>query len=546
MNVHGSPGKADFDPNVMKKKSPSDLSRFWHVLSRNRRVQVILLCFLMLAGALAELVTLGAVLPFLTLMTQPERAYSFPIVQNIASSLGWSNPDDLQLPAALLFSLLATLAGIIRITLAWASNKLVFGIGFDLSVEVYRRQLYQPYTYHVSRNTSETLAAISKVQIVTQGALMPALQGLLAAVIATAILCGLIFIDPVVAGVAGLGFSFVYLLISLSVRNQLRKNSKLIARQQSTRIRAVQEGLGGIRDVLLDNAQPVYVKRLADEEAPLRAAQAANNLIGALPKYMLESLGMVLIAGLAYFISLRAGGLASALPVLGALALGGQKLIPLLQQVYQGWTKFSGNRRLLVDVLDLAQQPISTVLLNNSANKSLPFNQMLTLKDVDFSYHAGGPLVLKNINLEIPQGAKVGFIGATGSGKSTLIDLIMGLLSPSSGNVSVDGLILDDAGRLAWQQHIAHVPQTIFLSDASIAENIALGVEASAIDHKRLTRALEHAQLLEFVNTLPDGVQTKVGERGVRLSGGQRQRIGIARALYKRRTCLSWTRLLAL
>lgn len=517
----------------MSRPPASDLRRFWRALSPHRRVQLSLLAGLMLAGAAAELITLGAVLPFLTLMTQPERAYDFPVIAQTAEALGWANPNDLLLPATLLFVTLAVTAGVIRITLAWATNKLVFGVGYDLSVEVYRRQLYQPYTYHVARNTSEIVAAVNKVQLVTQLVMLPAMQGVVAAIIAIAILTGLMLIDPVVAGAAGIGFGVIYLVISLTVRRRLQANAKVIAKKQSTRVQAVQEGLGGIRDVLLDGTQTAYVKRLAVEEGPLRAAQAVNNLIGALPKYLLESIGMVLIAGLAYFISQRAGGLATALPVLGALALGGQKLIPLMQQAYQGWTKLSGNRRMLTDVIDLVEQPIAAAALNAHNIPALPFHEQIALKQIEFRYRLDGPKVLDGVDLIIPRGSKVGFIGATGSGKSTLIDLVMGLLPPGEGSLEVDDVELDGAGRLAWQRRIAHVPQAIFLSDASIAENIALGSDPANIDTQRLRLAAERAQILDHIESLPKGFDTDVGERGVRLSGGQRQRIGIARALYK-------------
>ncbi len=511
----------------------SAIRRLYSHLSRRRRVQLVWLLCLMLVGAVAELVTIGAVLPFLALMADPGKAMEYPLLQQVFTALGWQNPHSILLPVTLLFALVAVSSGAIRILLIWASSKVTFGIGYDLGVDVYRRTLFQPYRYHVARNTSQIVAGMNKVQIVIGGLLTPLMYAIIAVITSVAIVAALMLIDATIAIIAAVGFTVLYLLITLATRRKLRRNSQIISQVHNTRVQAIQEGLGGIRDILIDSSQAVYVDRFKKIDTTMRKAQAANAVIATAPRYLIEATGMVLIAGLAYWLSLRQGGLIAALPVLGALAIGAQKLLPLMQQVYNGWASIMGSKDVINDVVDLIEQPIPAEYLNSHTQPLLQFKQSLVLQDVDFRYANNGRNVLKQLSLKIEKGSHVGFIGKTGSGKSTALDLIMGLLEPTNGAILVDGVPLTSINRRGWQSRIAHVPQTIYLSDATIGENIAFGFDKSSIDYTRVCVAARQAHIAEHIETLPDQYDTLVGERGVRLSGGQRQRIGIARALYK-------------
>jgi ABC-type multidrug transport system fused ATPase/permease subunit len=291
--------------------------------------------------------------------------------------------------------------------------------------------------------------------------------------------------------------------------------------------------LGGIRDVLIDGTQGVYIKRFWWVDASVRQAQAVNGFISTAPRYLIESIGMVFIAILAYWLSLREGGLSAAIPVLGALAVGAQKLFPQMQQIYFGWATVRGSQAALVDVVALLEQPIPDEYSKPLSRGATRLEHGITLRNLGFRYRNDAPEVIRQLGFKIPRGGRVGFIGKTGSGKSTVLDLIMGLLEPTSGSIEIDGRPLTGANRRAWQARIAHVPQSIYLADATIAENIAFGLDAHNIDQLRVREAARKAQLAEFIEALPAQYQTKVGERGVRLSGGQRQRIGLARALYK-------------
>jgi ATP-binding cassette, subfamily B, bacterial PglK len=310
-------------------------------------------------------------------------------------------------------------------------------------------------------------------------------------------------------------------------------NSRVISRGASERVRALQEGLGGIRDILLDGSQPLHVGRFRTLDNQVRRAQVQNSLWGQTPRYLTEAVGIGILAGLAVFTAVRAGGMAGALPVLGALALGAQKLLPLFQRLYSGWNSIQGNRGTLEDVAALADAPLPEGAGVKGDPRQLLFERALTLEGVGFRYGAGGPWVLKGVDLEIPKGARVGFKGETGGGKSTLLDLVMGLLTPTEGTLRVDGVALTPETLPHWQARIAHVPQSIFLADTTLAGNIAFGEAPERVDLARVERAAKRARIHDFIAGLPKGYQTVVGERGVRLSGGQRQRVGIARALYR-------------
>lgn len=514
------------------------LRRLYKQLPVRRRWQLLFVVFLMLTGAAAELITIGAVLPFLALIVDPGRASAYPALQGMFERLGWHDPQHILVPAMLLFAAVALGAGAIRLLLLWSSQKFAFHLGCDLSVEVYRRTLYQPYIYHVSKNTSELIAAINKVQMVMGGMLIPLMQAVIGAVISLAIFGALIAIDPFVALVAMFSFGSMYLAVTALTKGRLRRNSRIIAETQTLRVQTVQEGLGGIRDVLIDRAQPVYAEKFLRVNALLRDAQVVNAFIEAAPRFVIEAFGMVLIAGLALILSGGPDGLVTALPVLGALALGAQRLLPLLQQVYNGWARVAGNRQVLFDVLSLLDLPIHNRFIGARAATPLPFEKGISLSRVSYAYDGSQPAVFENLTISIKKGSRTGIVGKTGSGKSTLVDIVSGLLEPTSGEIHIDGDLLTPDNVQEWQAHIAYVPQFIYLADTTIAENIALGVPADEVDIGRIKAAAAQSELAEFIDGLAHGYDTVVGERGIRLSGGQRQRIGIARALYKKASVL--------
>jgi ABC-type multidrug transport system fused ATPase/permease subunit len=508
--------------------------RLWRCVSPRRRRQLGILLLCMLGSTFLETVTLGLVLPFLAVLTTPDRVlHAYPWLNNGLRIFGVKTGADLILPLALTFALSAIAAGFARMGVLWLTHRLANATASDLSIDVYRRTLYQPYRVQISRNSSDIIVGLGSKVESAAGVLQQSLVFVSSIVLLGGVASALLAINAKIAIACGLIFGCSYLFITWVSRKRLARNAQRIARESGVMIKGLMESLGAIRDVLLDSSQAFYCDLYKRSDQPVRAAQANNAFISGVPRFVMEALGMVLIAALAYFLSLEPGGVAGALPVLGAIALGAQRLLPALQQCYMSWAFIAGNEVALADAIELLNQP-----LPKAATEPLPapmkFEREIRFESVRMRYEEEGPWILDGIDLCIPKGARVGFVGSTGGGKSTLLDLLMGLLEPTAGRILVDDVPLDEAHQRAWQRNVAHVPQSIYLADVSFAENIATGVAAAEIDMNRVHAAAAEAQIAEFIESEPDGYATLAGERGVRLSGGQRQRVGIARALYRR------------
>lgn len=508
--------------------------RIYSHLNIQRRLQFLILFLLMISASLFEVVSLGAVLPFLSVLTSPEQLFNSSSIKYFINLADISEPTDLLFPITFIFSVTVILSGFMRFLLLWFQTRLCYSIGADFSYEIYRKTLYQKYSVHISRNSSEVISGISnKANSIIYAALIPVLSTLSSLLMLFMMLGMLLYINPIVTIATILGFSLIYIAIIKFANSKLGFYSQLSSVKSNEVIKAIQEGLGGIRDVLLDGTQKTYCEIYRNADYPLRRAQANIVIIGGSPRFGIESLGIVLIAILAYSLTSQEGGIGTAIPTLGALALGAQRMLPILQQAYSNWTVIRSSESYLNDTLDLLDQPLPAHAYNHNS-EIIPFNSQICLKNVRFKYSSDGPLVLNDINIVIKKGEKIGFIGTTGSGKSTLLDIVMGLISPNEGHVLIDNCLIDDENCRSWQARIAHVPQSIFLSDTTIAENIAFGVPFDSIDFNRVTESAKHAQIADVIGQWENEYLTHVGERGVRLSGGQRQRIGIARALYKK------------
>ena len=512
------------------------IHRLWLNLSKRRRRQFLLGALLMLVGAFADVVSLGAIFPFIGVLTTPEIVFSMPMVKDLAGILGITGADQLVLPLTVIFIGSSLLAGAFRLLVLWVNNHITHAVGHDLSTRVYQATLYQPYPVHLNRNSSEIISGINKVD--SAGAtLFQILTMANAVLVSLAVIATLVAIKPLISILTLLGFALCYASVAWVIRSRLYKNSQCMALEVPRLVKVIQEGLGGIREVLLNGNQPFYVDVYRRSDWSLRHAQAMNAFMTGCPRFVIEAMGMILIAMLAYFLSLQSGGLAQSLPLLGAMALGAQRLLPAMQQIYGAWAEIQGKQVALYDALALIEQPLPEEALF-APPAPLDFQDEIKFANVYFRYTQDGPWVLHDLNLRISKGARIGFVGSTGCGKSTTLDLFMGLLLPTTGRIVVDGVPLNSESLRAWQRNIAHVPQSIFLADTTMAENIAFGESAEAIDMERVQQSARQAHIAEFIESNPEGYNTLVGEQGIRLSGGQRQRLGIARALYKQATVL--------
>jgi ATP-binding cassette subfamily B protein len=495
-------------------------------------MQFYALLILIIAAAFLEIVSIGSILPFLSVLTMPSSIFESaakPYIQ----WFGYTSSQQILFPVTVMFCLATLLAGSVRLAVLWVSTKLSFALGADLSISIYRRTLYQPYSVHVSRNSSEVINGISgKANGIIYSAIMPSLTLISSGVILISILGLLIYVDPTISIIAFFVFGSLYGLIAKLTYARKIRNGKLIARESTQVIKSIQEGLGGIRDALIDGSQEVYCQVYRKADLQLRQAQGNNQFVSQCPRYGMEALGMIIIALIAYFLSQQSNGVTGAIPMLGVLALGAQRLLPIMQQTYASWSSIVGGQASLEDAVDLLDQPLPSHEWEDPVIP-LSFTEQIDLKQIGFRYGDNLPWVLHELDLKIIKGSRIGFIGVTGSGKSTLLDVIMGLLTPTKGILEVDNQIISPQNQRSWHAHIAHVPQSIFLSDGTIEENIAFGVPEVDIDHSRVIQSARQAQISETIESWPEKYKTSVGERGIRLSGGQRQRIGIARALYK-------------
>ena len=508
------------------------IARLWKFLSKKRRSQVYFTLTFTTLNAFLEVLTISSVIPFLTVLSSPDKVFNYPFVNTLLSNFHIYKTNDVIFIYTLLFIITALVAAFFRLILLSLTSKLSFKIGGDLAYSIYEKTLYQPYLSHVNRNSSEIISAISNKANLISGTVMAIITLVSSIIFLLAILGALLYVNFRITTYIFFTFFSIYLLITGFTKRKLLKNGVTVSQKTTAVLKTLQEGLGGIRDIILDNSQSVYTRAYLDADKPLRNAQANNLFLGSSPKYLIEAIGTCLIGFIAYSLSKNSDGFTGAIPTLGVLALSAQRVLPILQQMFGSWSTIISSNQNLKDTIVLLDQKL--INQEMTAVKAIAFSESVFFEDVGFRFSPEGKFIFRNVNFRIKKGEKIGIIGKTGCGKSTLMDLLMGLLEPSEGYIKVDQEIIGQRNQKAWQKNIAHVPQFIFLTDASIRENIAFGILPEKIDMDRLIKSSSRAQLIDFINSLPQGFDTVIGERGVKLSGGQRQRIGIARALYKK------------
>jgi ATP-binding cassette, subfamily B, bacterial PglK len=521
--------------SLLKMDAIQAIRRLLTYLEPRRRVQLGIVLVLMIFSGLAEAVSLAAVMPFLWVLTNPQEFWASPIVGRLAPLLGITRPDELLLPAALAFGVAILIAGAIRLLNVWLNSRLSAAIGSDLSLNAFYRSIYQPYSVHLGRNSSVLVASLTSQLELTVLALNQCLQLVSALIILIGLLAALFIVDWQVALIAGVMAAVIYGTIVGVAKSALLHNSEQITKAAIEQVKILRESFGAIRDLILNGTQRFFFETYSRVDRPMRQRQAQNQFLGLYPRYAVEAISMVAIVALAFVLVNRPGGSSEVVPILGILALAAQRLLPTAQLIYSAWTDIRAKSHAVRAVLEVLSQPLP----HARGEQLLPsgFDSDVTFDRVAFCYSGEGPPVIRDLSFKIEKGERIGIIGSTGSGKSTTLDLLMGLLVPTSGRICIDGIDLHDAADpsrvVAWRAAITHVPQSVYLADSSFAANIAFGILPEQIDMNRVRHAARQAQIADFIESSPHGYEGMVGERGVRLSGGQRQRIGIARALYK-------------
>ncbi len=510
----------------------------WSNLKRNKKIQVIKLLFLMLICGFAELISLSSVIPFLIILTNPAKLKEIKLLSPVLEYLDFENQSRLILIVTLFFLLATAFTVAIRLYNIWLNGQTCAAIGSDISDRVYTNILYKSYSWHVSGNTSNFISELTNNVTSTITFIGSILRLLTYLIIIISLVFGLVVINPQVAFLIFFVFSLAYTSLAFSIRRKISNNGKILEKSYKRQFKLLQEGLEAIREVILSNNQIYFASIYKKTDKPIRYIEAQNQFFASSPRFILESVSLFLIAIIAYFLTTTSLDSTEIIAILGTFAVGCQRLLPAMQGLYNEWAILKTHLPAVKSIAPLMKEDKFTIQqIKAKSPKKYKLIESIEFKNLSFSYSDKINSILKEINITIKKGQKIGIIGETGCGKSTLINLLMGLLEPTSGQILVDkkNLVFDDYQFIsAWRSSISHVPQNIFLADISIAENIAFGLDMEKIEMDRVIKAAKQAKIHDFIKSLNMGYESYIGERGIRLSGGQKQRLGIARALYQK------------
>lgn len=515
------------------------LKELYSLLTAEQRKKLLRLQILVVLMSFAEIAGVVSIGPFMALVGDMSQLQGEGMMAELYRASGFAEPRTFLFWLGIGVLVVLTAAALVSMFTVWRLSMYGARVGADLASRLYRHYMHQPWLFHASGSSSQLTNQIAQeAQRITNAIINPLMQMNAKLVMALFMAIAIFLYNPAVA-LAGLAiFAVAYTLLFRTVRRKLIRNGKNITEAQRQRFKLMGEGFGGIKDALLLGRQQVFTDRFDDASDRFAEAQGTTQALSQAPRYAMElvAFGSVIFLVL-YLLTAHQGNLGTILPALSVYALAGFKLLPAFQQIYTSLSQIRGNLAAFDSLKsDLyasssAHAPVQASE-DGQTDQHLAPSQSIQLDNVSFTYPGKQEPALKGLNLEIPANNVIGLVGASGSGKSTTIDLLLGLIEAQQGELLIDGQPLTDENRRAWQNSLGFVPQAIFLADSSIRENIAFGLRPETIDEAKVQRAARMAHLEELLTELPDGLETRVGERGVQLSGGQRQRIGIARALY--------------
>lgn len=514
----------------------SVIKELFSLLSNKQRKHFYILQFLVILMAFTELLGIASIAPFMALVGDPSLLQQEGIYSKLYQLSGINNPVDFLFVAGCLVLLMLTISTIVSMLTTWRLAVYGASVGTELADRLYTYYMQQSWLFHASGSSAQLTKQVSTEANRISGGIIQPLMNLNAKLVLAIFISISIFIYNPIIALAGISaFILAYMIMYKLVRKSLIFNGRRLSAVSTHRFRLMNEGFGGIKDVLLLDRKYDFIDRFTEQGGLQARAQGANNTISSVPRFFVELLAFgAMISLVLVLIKSYDGNLGQVLPILAIYALACFKLLPALQQIYASVTQIKGNSAAFEAVKeDLQQSETDQNELNEKTTaRKVKLEQQIRLDDISFAYPNKEKYALNNVSISIPVNHVIGIVGSSGSGKSTLIDIILGLLPPQSGNIYIDDTLVTKDNIRGWQNNLGFVPQSIFLSEGSIAENIAFGIPADEIDYDQVMKAISLAHLTELVEELPEGINTKVGERGVQLSGGQRQRIGIARALY--------------
>jgi ABC-type multidrug transport system fused ATPase/permease subunit len=513
------------------------IRELYGVLTRSQLKRLLVLQLLMAIMAFAEVGSVAAIGLFMAVVANENVLNQAHFIGRIYQMTGLSNPADFIYLVGVIALILLVATALVSMLTVWRAARFAARVGQEIADSLYRYYMHQPWLFHAAGSSAELTKKIaSESYIVSSQIIYPLMQINAKGILTLFMIVGLFILNPWVVLIALVIFGCAYAVLYRMIRQRLVRNGRRISELATRRYKLMAEGFGGIKDVLLLGRQADFVRRFEASGTKLSRSLSANDALAMAPKNFMDMVSFSSVILLVLYLTKNyQGDLASILPVLALYALAGFKVLPGFQQIYHAIATIKASSPAFESIkTDLQKSHALTDPQENSevAGPITSFSQAIDLREITFTYPAKLQPALNSISVRISANQSVGFAGTTGSGKSTLIDLVMGLLPPDSGEILIDGVPLTPANTRSWQDMIGLVSQSIFLSDASIKENVAFGIPLEKIDTQRVREVLALAQLEEFVAELPHGIESRVGERGVQLSGGQRQRIGIALSLY--------------
>lgn len=509
------------------------LRQLYRILSPGERRQALLLLPLLILAALVQVVGIASVLPFLAIVADPGAVEKHEVLQTLYAAGGFTDVRSFLIAIGVLMFFVIVGSNALTALSTWAVLRFSWMRSHTIAVRILRGFLARPYLFFLEQHSADLgRSLLGEVMQVVTGTIVPAMKAVSGAIAALAILALLFYVDPVLATLTGLVMGGSYGAIFFAIRRRQRRLGKLRLAANKGRFKTLAETFGGIKEVKLLGREATMVERFELPSASYATATALNAVVAQLPRYALESIAFGGIVLIVLFLLQRGDGFEAVVPTIGLYALAGYRLMPSLQLVFHGLTNIRFNSAAIESLSEyLPTRPVDFGEKRPVA--PMPLVHSIRFRDVWFKYPTAKEALFRGLDLTLDAGSSTAFVGATGSGKSTLGDLIMGLLQPNGGAIEIDGVALDEDNVRSWQRNLGYVPQSIFLADDSVTRNIAFGVPNDRIDMEAVVRAARAACIDDFIEgELPHGYDTLVGERGVRISGGQRQRIGIARALY--------------
>jgi len=508
------------------------LKKLLNLLNTQERKHALLVFSMILAMALLDMIGVASIMPFMAILANPELVETNTYLNFTYVHFGFTDRQQFLFALGVLVFIILVVSLAFKALTTYAQLRFNLMSEYTIGRRLMESYLHQPYSWFLSRHSADLgKTVLSEVHAVISYGISPMMTLISQGTVAIALLTLLILVDPKLSCIVGLTIISSYVLIFSSTRGLLNRIGTERVKANQERYTVISEAFGGSKEVKIGGLEQVFIRRFSDPAQTYARHEATAQVISQMPRYALEAIafgGMLLVA--LYLIN-KSGSFASSIPIIALYAFAGYRLMPAFQQVYAAVTqlRFAGPA---IDALHKDIVSLEAVKMEKFKN-SILLNQAITLNHIQYSYPNAQHPALKNLSLTIPAKSTVGFVGATGSGKTTTVDLILGLLEAQEGTLKVDGHVIDENNCRAWQRVIGYVPQQIYLADDTVAANIAFGMDVKEIEYASVERAAKIANLHDFVvNELPQKYETMVGERGVRLSGGQRQRIGIARALY--------------